>query len=623
MAALGACVLLVVPAAAQGPLKVDPAPESRLSWLTSPYQARSVAPVRLGNSPRLAALTRAGVLYLTAADVVALAVENNIDIEVQRYAPLMAQEVLRRAQAGGALRSVGAAVAAGPQSVSLQGVSLAGSSAGAGGGVGSGGGIVTQLGPGIASLDPSISGFVNFAHNTSPQSNTFLTGTTSLVTNTRSYSASYSQNWDFGMSASLGLSSNHIALNSPYFTLNPYTTGALDLSITQNLLQGFGRPVNARNIRVQKNNLKVTDLQFKLQVIETVSSVLNLYWDLVAFAEDVRARRQAVATARQLMDDNKRQVEIGQLAEIEVTRAEAQVYSAQQDLVIAETNFQQQEIVLKNALVRNGVSEAGLAAVRLMPLDKIQVPAQDDIADLETLVAEALSKRPEIEQANLNLASNQVNLVGIKNALKPSLQAFAQFTNNGLAGELSNPALQASLAYLSGGFGNVMGQIARRNFPNYAAGFSLSIPIRNRAAQSDYATSLLEVRQNELNLRKNTNQVRVDVQNAVIGLRQARARYEAAVKSRELSEQTLSADQRRYALGAATAFQVVQDQRDLATAQSAEVQAMANYTHARVAFDTALGRTLDVHNISLKEALDGRLSRDSAIPANAGQGGRP
>ena len=595
-------------------------------WLTKPYRPRSVSDIRLGNSPRLESLIRAGSLYLTAPDVVALAIENNVDVEVQRYAPLLAQEVLRRAKAGGALRSVGSPVAAGPQSVSLQGVSSAstGTSLSAGGGVSSGGGIVTQLGPAIPTLDPSFLFFANFQHSTSPQSNTVLTGTTSLVANTRTYQAQYSQSWDFGLTGQLSYSSNRIHVNSQFFSLNPYTTGALDLQVTQNLLQGFGRAVNGRNIRVQKNNLKITDLQFKQQLITTVSAALNLYWDLVSFHEDVKARQQGVAAAEQLLKDNKRQVEIGSLAEIEVTRAEAQLYSSKQDLVIAQTNLLQQETILKNALTRNGAAAAGLTGIHIVPLDRITIPAKDEARAQEELIQEALGRRVEIEQNKINLESNKLNLVGIKNSLKPSLQAFAELTSNGLTGDPTVLGLLSpSIAYFSGGYSNLLAQIARRNFPNYSAGVSLNIPLRNRAAQSDYATSQLELRQNELNLKKNENQVRVDVQNALIGLEQARSRYEAAVKSRQLQEQTLSADQQKYALGASTAFLVVQDQRDLATAQSAEVQAMANYTHARIALDQALGRTLEVNQVSVEEAYSGQVSRPSTLPAELPKGVRP
>jgi outer membrane protein len=616
---------LAAHASAQSEISVQPATGS-LGWLTRPYRARSVPPIRLTNSARMESLLRAGNLYLTAQDVVALAIENNIDVEVQRYGPLLAQEVLRRAQGGGALRSVGAAVAAGPQSVSLQGVSVNNSGSVAlssGSGVSSGGGIVTQLGPNIPSLDPSLFALASFQHASIPQSNTFLTGTDALIQGTRSFSVQYAQTWDFGLTAQATFANSHFHVNSNFFSLNPYTSGDLDLQITQNLLQGFGSAVNGRNIRVQRNNVKVSDLQFKQQVITTVSAALNLYWDLVSFGEDLRARQQEVSTAQQLLDDNKRQVQIGALAEIEITRAEAQLYSSQQDLVVSQTNLQQQEIILKNALCRNGISAGGLENIRIVPLDKIEVPASDEIRPAQDLINEALVNRGEIAQARLNIESNEMNLTGIKNSLKPTLQAFAELTNNALSGELTAlGAAQPGVSYLAGGYGNLLAQIARRNFPNYSAGLSLNIPLRNRAAQSDYATSQLELRQNQLNLRKNMNQVTVDVQNAVIGMQQARARYDAATKSRQLQQQTVAADQRRYALGSATVFQVIQDQRDLSSSESSETQAMANYTHARIALDQALGTTLEVNHISMDEALEGRLKRDSALPSNP-NGGRP
>jgi len=612
-------LLLASSSNAQTAVRIDSA-KGGMGWLTHPYQPRAVPPINLSNSSRLDSLVRAGNLYVSAQDVVALAIENNIDVEVQRYGPLLAREVLRRAQSGGPLRSVGAPLAAGPQSVSLQGVTVnaSGVAATSGTGVGSGGGIVTQLGPGLLALDPSISAFVNFQHLSIPQSNTILIGTTAFVEDLRTYQAQYQQNWVFGLSAQLTYSSQYTRVNSQFYSLNPSTSGLLDLQITQNLLQGFGSAVNGRNIRVQKNNLKFTDLQFKSQLITTVSAVLNLYWDLVAYVQDVRAREQELRTAQQLLDDNKKQVQIGSLAEIEITRAESQLYAAKQDLIISQTTLAQQETVLKNALSRSGVASLELAEVHVVPLDKIEVPKNDDTKPLDDLVAEALNKRVEIEQSRINLESNKLNLVGIKNSLKPTLQAFAELTNNGLTGELTAfGAAQGGVPYYSGGYGNLLAQIARRNFPNYSAGFSLNIPIRNRAAQSDYVTSLIEIRQNELNLQKSVSQVRVDVQNAVIGLRQARARYDAAVQARVLAQQTLEADQKKFQLGAAAPFQVVQDQRDMASAQSSEVQAMANYTHARINFDQALGDTLEVNNVSVAAVL---LKKDDAKPGKTSTG---
>jgi outer membrane protein TolC len=382
--------------------------------------------------------------------------------------------------------------------------------------------------------------------------------------------------------------------------------------------------VNGRNIRVQNNNVKVSRLQFEQQVAITVAAALNLYWDLVSFKENVRAREEAVTSANQLVDDNKKQVANGSLAGIEITRAESQLYAARQDLVIAQTNLLQQETILKNVLCRDGIASAGLASVSVIPLERVEVPAKDDLPAEEELIKQALGRRTELVQARVNLESNQMNLVGIRNSLKPTLQAFAELTNNGLTGELSQlGALSPGVNYLAGGYGNLLGEIFRRNYPNYSAGISLNIPFRNRAAQADYVTSQLEIRQNELNLRKSTNQVQLDVQNALIGIQQARVRIDAATRSRVLAEETLHGDQKRYALGAVTAFQVIQDQRDAANASNSETQAKANYEHARISLDQSVGATLTVNHVSIDEAQQGSLSRTSTLPANVEKGVRP
>ena len=615
-------VLAGMPANAQTAVRIDP-PKGGLGWLTRPYQARQIPPINLANTSRFDSLIRAGNLYLSAQDVVALSLENNIDIEVQRYGPLLARELLRRAESGSLLRNVGQNVSPGPTSVSLSGVSVNTNGApasGGGAGVSAGGGIITQLGPNLLSLDPTIVGIAQFQHSTSPQSLTSLTGTNALIDNIKSFTTYYTQNFTSGTSFTLTYASTYNRFNSHEYSLNPFTSGDIDLTVTQNLLNGFGRAVNGRNIRVQKNNMKATDLQFKQQVITTVTAALNLYWDLVSFNQDLKAKQQEVATAEQLLKNNQDQVRIGTLAEIEVTRAQSQLFSARQDLVISETNILQQETILKNALSRQGIATSDLADVHIIPLDNMNIPASDNLPPINDLVVDALKNRLEVEQAKINLDSDHLNLVGIKNSLKPTLQVFAELTNNGLTGSTNVLGLGSGTpppaATFTGNYGNLLSQIFERDYPNYSAGLSLNIPLRNRAAQADYATSLLEIRQHELNYQKQVNQVRVDVQNAVIGVQQARVRYEAAVQARILSQATFQADQRKYELGAGTPYQVVQDQRDLSASQSSEAQAMANYSHARIALDQALGRTLDVNHISMDEAVAGRVRAvPSSVPA--------
>jgi len=610
------------PAGAQTPeISIqDPKPIPVVGRVLRPFhfEKRIVSPANLSNTPRLQSLVRGGNLYLSSQDVIALVLENNIDIAVQRYGPYLAREVLRRAEGGGFLRSLGLPVAAGPVSVSLAGVNAtAVGLAESGSGVGSGGGIVTQLGTPPPQLDPYLFAYGNFSHTTTPQSNTILSGTPFFLNDSRTYQFGYGQQFVIGTSMQATYSSYRSAVNSLYNVLSPYTNASLDLFIAQPVLQGFGAAVNNRNIRVARNNQKVTDLQFKRQVITTVSAVLNLYWDLVSFNQDMRIKEQAVQAAQKLYDDNRKQVELGTLASIEVTRAAAELSSSKEELLISQTNVSQQETVLKNALSRDGVESAWLDEVHITPLDRIEIPEKEDLKPAAELIQQALANRPEVEQTRINVESKRINSNGTRSALLPSLQAFVDLTNNGLSGDLNklyNGSNGPADPYLLGGYGTLLGQIARRNFPNYAVGFSLNIPFRNRSAQADYVADQLDLRQSELQLQKFASQVRVDVKNAVIGLQQARARYETASATRDLAQQTLAAEQNRFKFGEATIAQVVQAQRDLAADQSAEVQAMANYTHAKIAFDESVGQTLEVNHISMGEAIGGQVARPSQIP---------
>ncbi|MGD1093153.1 MAG: TolC family protein [Bryobacteraceae bacterium] len=602
----------------------SPPPPRFIGPILRPFHIdrRVVAPATLTNSSRLESLVRGGNLYLSVQDVIALVLENNLDIAIQRYGPFLAGEVQRRAEGGGILRSVDSPVLPGPVSVSLTGVSTASSGLAGGAGVGSIGTVVTQAGPTPPNLDPNITAYANFGHYTSPQTNTLLNETTALTNDFRQYQVQYSQQFITGSNVAVTYFTNRSSYNSPVNILNPSRTGYLDLTITQPLLQGLSRAVNNRDIRVARNNTKVTDLQVKRQVITTISAALNLYWDLVSFIDDVRIKEQALATAQKLHEDNQNEVRLGNMPAIEITRAAAEVSARQEDLLISQTNVAQQETVLKNALSREGAATAGLDDIHIVPLDRIEVPKTDDLRPTADLIRDALSQRPEIAQSKVNLDSQQIMLKGTRNSLLPSLGAFAEFTNNGLSGPV-NPTYNGCCGptdpYFVGGTGTFLSQLFQRNFPNYSAGISLNIPLRNRIAQADYVMDQLQTRQTELQLQRATNQVRTDVKVAVIGLQQARARYETAVATRQLAEQSLEAEQNKFRFGVSDVSLVIQAQKDLSTDQSAEIQAMANYTHAKVAFDQAIGQTLEVNHIRMEEAVSGHVARASVLPSSVPQ----
>src|SRR5712692_2704484 len=285
-----------------------PPPTPLVGSLLRPFhfERRVVSPARFSNTPRLESLVRGGNLYLSVPDVIALVLENNIDIAIQRYGPVLAREALRRAQGGGLIRSVGTPIYPGPASVSTLGVNVSAVGlAESGSGVSSGGGIVLGYGPTPPNLDPFLFASANFQHNTSPQSNTVLNPVPALLNDSKSYQIAYGQQFITGTTAQFAFGSYRSTVNSPSPILNPYTQGFLDFFISQNLLQGFGLAVNNRYIRVSRNNVKVNDLQVKRQVITTISAALNLYWDLVSFNEDVRIKGEALETAQKLHEDNK------------------------------------------------------------------------------------------------------------------------------------------------------------------------------------------------------------------------------------------------------------------------------------------------------------------------------
>jgi outer membrane protein TolC len=598
-----------------------PHPPPVIGHVLAPFhmERRTVAPARLNNSPRLESLVRAGNLYLSVQDVIALVLENNLDIAVQRYSPFLAREVLRRTEGGGFLRQVDSPILAGPTSVSTTGVSVNANGIAGGAGLGSGGGIVSQIGPVPPNLDPSFFTSIQAGHLTTPLTNQALNQTSVLTNDYRQFVLNYSQQFVTGTSAQLTFLGYHSLLNSSTPSFNPSISGFLDLQITQNLLQGFNIAVNNRDIRVARNNMKVSNLQLKLQVATTVSSALNLYWDLVSFIDAVRIKERALANSRKLYEDDQKMVKIGSLPAVEVTRAAAQVSVSKEDLLFAQTNVQQQEIVLKNALSRNAMANAWLDDVHIVPLNRIEVPQADDLKPLAELIPEAMAHRVEIERSQVNIDSQKILIRGDRNGLMPNLQAFLELTNNGLSGPVNpiyNGCCGAPDPYFAGGAGNLLGQIFRRDFPNYSAGVSLTIPFRNRAAQADYVTDELQLRQAELQFQRAVNQVRVDVKTALIGLQQARARYETAVDTRKLGEQSLKDEQNRFQHGVSSVTLVIQAQRDLAGNQDTEVQAMANYTHAKIALDLALGQTLDVNHVSMQEAVIGRVARESLIPAS-------
>jgi outer membrane protein TolC len=588
-----------------------------------PYLPTVVPPARIYNSGRFASLVQGGNLYLTVQDAIALALENNVDIEIARYNPIVSAWNLERAEAGGALPGVPTGSSQASTVTSGQGV--AGSQAAAGVNIGGGGNgsssqttTVTQIGPVTQTLDPTIQQTGLWQHTTSPQPSAILSEVDSLISNRKIYGTSFTEGTLTGGTFTLSYTESYLNENTPTDLLNPSDLPNLNLSFQHNLLSGFGVAVNARTININKIDIKISDLNFKSTVISTVVNVLDLYYGLAADFEDLRAKKNALEVAQKFYEDNQKQVQIGTLAPLDVTTAESQVATSQLDLVNSQAALDQQEISLKNALSRTGINDPVLVNATIIPVDHIVVPEKDNLPPLRDMVATALANRPDLEAARENITTLQLSALGTKNAVLPSLEVFGNVYNSGLAGVPRTVTrgnfTETANSYITGSISTALGQIFRRDYPSERIGLFLGLNVFNRQALADQAVDELTIRQTQLTNNKALSQVVVDVSNQVVALRQARSRYEAAIRNRILEQQLFDAEQKKFSLGASTPYNVVSQQRDLIAAQSSEVAALVAYSNAKVALDQVEGTALSHYNVSLGEAVSGKVSRVSVLP---------
>jgi outer membrane protein TolC len=608
-----------------------------LGW----YEAPFIPAVRLANTGRLASLMRGGKLYLTAQDAIALALENNLDIEIARYNPVLDQWHLNRAEAGGALPGVPTGSSQVGTVASGQGVSGSEASAGVsnfGGSNASGGtanATISQIGPTTPALDPILQNSTSFSHLSGLQPDVLAAGVYNLVQNARNYNTSLQTGFLTGGQVSLSYTESYLNENAPTDLLNPTYAPSLSFSAAQNFLSGFGVGVNSRTIDIWKTNLKIDDYNMRAQVTTIIVEVLQSYYTYSADFLSVAARQRAVDVANQFVENSRKQVQAGTLATLDITSAQANAASSERDLVIAQTTLAQHQLSLKNLLSRNGVAEPLLRTAEIMPLDHIEVPETDDLPPFEELVKEAQANRPDIAAERLNLQVAHLNSKGTGSAVLPQLAGFVTVSDAGLAGASTPVVLSLSPAQLQqqkssgysagngpcptsyhtdlpcefgnstlvGGLGNAAGQVFRRDFPSESGGVLFSAILRNRLAQADYAIDQITIRQTQLQNARDLNQIAVDLSNQLIALQQARAQYQAAVKNRLLDEQVLNADQKKFKLGTSTPFEVMSDQSALALADYNVTSAMVTYSNARVALNETLGTTLNINHVKIENVL--------------------
>lgn len=593
---------------------------TRTRWfpnLMEPYSNPLVPELRMSNSERIHSLIRDGKLRLSVEEAIALALENNLDIAVARYGPAYAQTDIVRAKSGQAIRGVAGAFTSSALFAGAIGGGVGGAAAAGGGGAGGafGGGGAINIGS-VGTFDPVVGVNFGWDRRSTPLGVTIVSGVPVVITQNSAVQSFFAQRFPTGTSYAIAVNGARQSTTSVTSVFNPQVTSSLTMGFNQPLLNGFGYRANARFLRLSRTNARIADSVFRQQVMATVSQILNLYYDLVFFRENTRVAERSLALAQKTLSDNKRQVEIGTLAPIEVVRAESEEAARQQDLIVAQTNLQQQQEVLKTALSKQVDKELG--GVQIDPTDVLPEPKPEDVPPLEQALQEAVRSRPEVEQADLNLRNQEVVVKANRNALLPTLDLFATYAATGLSGAkiLRAPGFPVGpvIGVEPGGIPQSLSQTLHGNFPDYSFGVTLQVPIRNRAAQADAARALLEERQLRTQAQLTLNRIAQEVRNAEIALTQAKAQIDAARKAVVLAERTLDAEQKKFQLGESTVFLVIQAQRDLVAAEVRAVQARSVYAKALTQFAQATGTTLTKHKVEVDDALTGKVTRPPNIP---------
>jgi outer membrane protein TolC len=609
--------------------QILPSDSRFLGRFGSPYRSKEVSPVNLQNSHRIFDLMRAGQLYLSLDDAIALALENNLDIELERFLPKIADADLLRARGGGLLRGLSLLVNEAPPGIGgPNGPLLTNLTTGSTpsplvntnfsdialisqqqNDLSVAGVIPMSNGPAVPQFDPIVSVLVNRLHSTTPETSTLISGSNWLAQNNVNANAGMNVGFSSGTQFSANFDNSRYATDATRYTYNPFVNSSFGFTITQPLLQGFGANLNKRYIRIARNSQKVADLLFRQQVMDTVSGIARLYTDLVSLNEDVKVKQEALVLAQRLYEDNKNQVDQGTQAPIEVTRANAAVAVSRQALISAEGLVRQQELIVKTVLTRGGLANPQVLASHIVPTDVLAVPDQEPAPALPDLVNEALQKRPDLAGAGLQVENSEIGLKGSLNALKPQLNLVGIVQNSGMAGDLNPLAGTPTGAVNPGGYSTALGQLFRRDFPTYGVGVQLTLPVRNRVAQADAVRDELQVRQTQVRRQQLQDQVRLEVADAEESLLQARAAFDAAVEARRLQEQSVNVEQQTFAVGLSTNLVVIQYQNYLAQARSTEVASRGAYIKAKIALQRATGTILDENHVAIDEAYRGNVSR--------------
>jgi outer membrane protein len=597
----------------------------------APYTSTNVPLPRLGNTPRLDTLLQDGKIYLSLSDAVMLALENNYDIAIARINLDIADTDILRAKAGSTLRGVPTGTVTGTLGGTTTTITTGGGPGATSVGVGGSGagvsGIVLSTnggGPLPEVLDPSVTGALEYEAQRTKQASPLFTGTDSLDQTTSTFNFGYNQGFLTGTQLTGSFNNTRTTTNSFYSNYSPQLQSTFRATVTQHLLQGFGTGINGRFIVQAKNDRRITDSAFRQQLLYTINQVESIYWSLVSAYEDEQAKQRALTQSTQLAADNRKQLEIGTLAPLDIVNSDSAVATDKQALVASKSNLEFQQLYMKQAIARN-LNDPQLSAAPVIPTDRVSLERlQEEDMQAEDLVKQAYVNNPQIEQAVINMKNNEITIKAFKNGLLPVVDAYAFYGASALGGSQS-PALNCGT--LGGDFvpcapgfvhsedyNTVFGHLFNNSSPDKGVGVNINIPLRNRTAQADQARSQMEYRQSQMRLQQLYTQIRIQVVNQQYALTNDRAQVNASQAARDYAAQSLDAEQKKYKLGASTTALVLQQGRNLAAAENTLISATAAYAKDRALLFQLLSNTLDRYGINIQDAAQGVTGQVPVVP---------
>ena len=458
---------------------------------------------------------------------------------------------------------------------------------------------------------PQISATLSKQSQSQAVTNSLAGGANSITNGNLFTGASLSQTLPWGASYTANWNNQRITTNNLFTTFSPQIASNVNFQFSQPLLRNFSIDAIRNQVALTKKGRELSDIQLDSVIVQTTRAVRNAYWDLSASINNLKAQQESLALSQQSLSDNRKRVEIGTLAPIDIVQAQAEVASNEERVIVAEALIKRAQDNLR-ALILDP-SAADFFATTFEPSDA--APFQEQAIDIDGAVRNALDKRADLRSAKNSVERSDIDIRYLRNQILPDINAQAAYITRGVGGvQLSSLSPDDVLAgnfdrrvLANRGFGSVLGDVFQNAYPDWTVGVQIAYPLGSSTAHANLARARLEYQQSQTQLKNVQMQISTQVREAGRNVQTNQKRVQSARASRELQEKKLEAEEKKQAAGMSTSFFVFQAQRDLAQARTLEIQAIADYNKSMVDFEAIQLAPLGGSNLFITVAGQGSI----------------